>query len=163
MRIRDILDRRHIVLDVPSGSKAEILRVLAAPIAEYNEAIDHDALVDTLVQREQTSTTAIADGIAIPHGKLDIGKEVVCGFGRSLRGVDFQSVDGNPTHLFFVLISPEKHPSLHLRWLAHLAVMLKNPDFRKALLEAASVDAIVDVIDREEATLSKKEADAKST
>ena len=163
MHIRDILDPRHIVLDVPAGNKPEILRALAAPIAEHNKAIDHDSLVDILVQREETSTTAIADGIAIPHGKLDIGKEVICGFGRSLRGVDFQSVDGNPTHLFFVLISPERHPSLHLRWLAHLAVMLKNPTFRKALLEAASIDAIINVIDREETALSKKETDSKST
>ena len=65
--------------------------------------------------------------------------------------------------LTFVLISPEKHPSLHLRWLAHLAVMLKNPDFRKALLDATSIDAIIDVIDKEEVASSKKQPDPKST
>ena len=124
-----LLDDRRIVLDLPGGSKPEILGALVAPVCATHSQINPDALLEVLVRREQTSTTAIADGIAIPHGKMRLGEEVVCAFGRSPAGLDFHSVDGKPTHIFFLLVSPEDHPSLHLRWLAHLAVLLKNPGF----------------------------------
>ena len=111
----------------------------------------------------RTSTTAIADGIAIPHARLDTGDRVLCGFGRSSKGLDFQSVDGNPTQIFFVLVSPESHPSAHLRWLAHLAMMLKNPDFRRALIEAKTPEDVLSVIENEEKAIEKREASSEAT
>lgn len=150
MEIREILDTRRVVLDLRGSSKKEILSQLAAPVAASHPGVEHDALVEVLVKREATSTTAIADGIAIPHGKLDIGEEVLCAFGRSRDGLEFDSVDGSPTHLLFLLVSPETHPSLHLRWLAHLAVLLKSADFRQNLLDAESAEDVLKVIAAEE-------------
>jgi mannitol/fructose-specific phosphotransferase system IIA component (Ntr-type) len=115
------------------------------------------------VRREETSTTAIADGIAIPHGKLDIGEEVICGFGRSRAGLEFDSIDGKPTHLFFLLVSPESHPSLHLRWLAHLAVTLRDPQFRRALVVADTIEDVLAAFDREEDAQLKREASARGS
>lgn len=155
MRIRDILDPRRVVLDLTGANKQEILVRLSAPLIETHPQLDHAKLVDILVEREETSTTAIADGIAIPHGKMDIGDDVICAFGRSNDGIEFDSVDGNPTQLFFLLISPEKHPSLHLRWLAHLAVLLKNPLFRQNLLAAESAKDVLAVLDSEEESRAK--------
>jgi len=163
MRVRQILDPQHIVLDVTGSTKEEILRKLSRPIADSHPSIDHDTLLEVLVKREETSTTAIADGIAIPHGKLAIGEQVICGFGRSRKGVDFDSVDGNPTHIFFLLVSPESHPSLHLRWLAHLAVMLKSPDFRHQLVEAETAEDILATLDHAEEALDNKEASARGS
>jgi PTS system nitrogen regulatory IIA component len=163
MRIRDILDPRHIILDLKGTSKRDILRALSRPIAETRRSIDHDRLVDALVEREETSTTAIADGIAIPHGKLDLGEEVICGFGLSRKGLDFDSIDGNPTHLFFLLISPKSHPSLHLRWLAHLAVTLKDPEFRKTLVHANATEELLVAFDREEDSQTKREVPARGS
>jgi PTS system nitrogen regulatory IIA component len=124
-------------------------------VAQTHPALDHANLVRVLVEREETSTTAIADGIAIPHGKMAIGEEVICTFGRSREGLEFDSVDGNPTHLFFLLISPESHPSVHLRWLAHLAVLLKNPAFRRALIDAETDKDILAVLAAEEHARAK--------
>jgi PTS system nitrogen regulatory IIA component len=163
MRIRDILDPQAVVLDLKSGAKRDILRALSAPIARLHASIDHDRLVDVLAAREETSTTAIADGIAIPHGKVERGDDVICGFGLSREGVDFDSIDGNPTHLFFLLVSPGDHPSLHLRWLAHLAVMLKNPELRKRLVAAQSAEDVLGALEREEDDLAKKEPAARRT
>ena len=157
MRVRDILDPRRIVLTLQGDSKKDILTRLATTVADTHESIHRDRLVDVLVKREETSTTAIADGIAIPHGKMALGEEVVCAFGRSHEGLDFQSVDGKPTHLFFLLVSPESHPSLHLRWLAHLAVLLKNPDFRRSLLDAETLEDVLLAIDREEQARSAED------
>ena len=126
LRIRDILEPRRVQLHVAGSNKREILANLVAPIAATHPGIDSTALVETLLEREQTSSTAIADGIAIPHGRHAIGDKVVCAFGRNRDGVEFDSIDGLPTQIFFVLVSPESRPTLHLRWLAHLAVLLRN-------------------------------------
>ena len=160
MRIRDILDPARIVLDLAPGPKKAILTQLAETVAATHRSVDQSRLVDVLQKREETSTTAIADGIAIPHGKMALGEEVVCAFGRSQEGVDFQSVDGKPTHLFFLLVSPESHPSLHLRWLAHVAVLLKNPELRRALLDAKSAhDVLAAMAAEEEARTASQSAD----
>jgi len=160
VRIRDILDPARIVLDLAPGPKKAILTQLAETVAATHRSLDRDRLVDVLQKREETSTTAIADGIAIPHGKMALGEEVVCAFGRSQEGVDFQSVDGKPTHLFFLLVSPESHPSLHLRWLAHVAVLLKNPELRRALLDATSPhDVLAAMAAEEEARTASQSAD----
>ena len=150
MRIRDILDSRRVLLDLPGGSKPEILKILSTPVSQTHSSIDADHLLDVLVRREEISTTAIADGIAIPHGKMSLGNEVVCAFGRSFPGLDFQSVDGKPTHIFFLLVSPEDNAKLHLQWLAHLAGLLRNPEFRKALLTAETVEEVLAAIDAAE-------------
>ena len=163
MRIRDILNPQAVVLDLPSGSKRDILRALSAPVPHLHAHIDASRLLETLVAREETSTTAIADGIAIPHGKVEEGDDVICAFGLSREGVDFESIDGNPTHLFFLLVSPGKHPSLHLRWLAHLAVMLKNPELRKALVSAATPEDVLSALESEEVALAKKEPAVRRT
>jgi PTS system nitrogen regulatory IIA component len=150
LRIRDILDPGRVQLHVTGSNKREILRSLVESIATTHPRIDIDALVETLLDREQTSSTAIADGIAIPHGRHSVGDKVVCAFGRNREGLDFDSIDGSPTHIFFVLVSPETRPTLHLRWLAHLAVLLRNPEFRDALLLADSPEAVFAAIDRAE-------------
>lgn len=152
MRIREILDPHRIILDLHGKTKREILTELSRTVVETRPAIDHERLIEALLRREETSTTAIADGIAIPHGKLDFGEEVLCAFGRARAGVDFDSIDGNPTRLFFLLISPEVHPSLHLRWLAHLAVTLKSPVLRSALLTAETPEEVLKIFEREEET-----------
>ena len=161
MQIRDILDSRRIVLDLAGHSKKEILTVLATAVCDTHSGIPGDKLVDVLVKREETSTTAIADGIAIPHGKMELGnEEVICAFGRSTDGLDFQSVDGKPTQIFFLLVSPDSNPSLHLRWLAHLAVLLKNPELRGKLLEAAGADQILAAIQAEEEARAREATSA---
>ena len=150
LRIRDILEPRRVQLHVAGSNKREILANLVAPIAETHPGIDSTALVETLLEREQTSSTAIADGIAIPHGRHAIGDKVVCAFGRNRDGVEFDSIDGLPTQIFFVLVSPESRPTLHLRWLAHLAVLLRNSEFRAALLNADSPETVFSAIESAE-------------
>ena len=150
MRIRDVLDPRRVLLDLTGASKREILANLVATLAATHGSIDRAAMLETLLERENTSTTAIADGIAIPHGRQTIGQDVICVFGRSRAGLEFASIDGEPTHIFFMLLSPENQPTLHLRWLAHLAVVLRDESFRAALMAAASVDDVMAAIDAAE-------------
>ncbi len=150
LRIRDILDPKRAQLHVAGHSKREILTALVDPIAGTHPTIDIGALVESLLEREQTSSTAIADGIAIPHARHSAGDNVVCAFGRNRDGLDFDSIDGTPTRIFFVLVSPETRPKLHLRWLAHLCKLLANPEFRDTLLSADSPEAVIAAIEHAE-------------
>jgi mannitol/fructose-specific phosphotransferase system IIA component (Ntr-type) len=158
MRIHEILDARRVVLNLEGETKEEILRSLVEAVTSTHEGLDPVELLDALVKREDTGSTAIADGIAIPHGKLGIGEEVICAFGLSKRGLDFKSVDGKPSQLFFLLVSPENFPTRHLQWLAHIAVLLKNPDLRSSLLAASSPDDVLSIIEAEEANRDHESA-----
>lgn len=150
MRLATILAPACVVLDLQAGSKREVLAQLAAPLARLRSDINGAELLDSLVKREEASSTAIADGIAIPHAKIQTGSDVICCFGRSVAGFDFESVDGRPSQLFFVLVSPAADPSLHVRWLAHIAGLVGNPAVRRALLGASTAEQVLDVLGGEE-------------
>jgi PTS system nitrogen regulatory IIA component len=98
------------------------------------------------MERENLGSTGIGDNVAIPHGKLpNINNLYLC-FGRSLKGVNFDSMDGKPTHLFFLLMAPENSIGLHLKTLAKISRMLKNSTFRRNLMEAKDTEDIMKLL-----------------
>jgi len=103
-----------------------------------------------LQDREKISTTAIGEGVAIPHGKLPTVEKIWGLFARSLPGVDFASLDGEPTHLFFTLIAPQDAAADHLKALARISRLLKDPDLRQRLLAARSSQDLYDIIATED-------------
>src|SRR4051812_11029533 len=103
MKIVDFIREELILPDLRSKAKLDVLNELATHLAQAQNGVGKDDLVRVLVERERLASTAIGEGVAIPHGKLDaVGKLVAC-VGRARDGVDFDSMDGRPTHLFFVL------------------------------------------------------------
>lgn len=156
MRLSTILDPTCIVLDVGPGPRSDVLARLAAPIAALRPDLDGAAILAELERRERESSTAIADGIAIPHAKPDGRNVITAGFGRSPGGVDFESLDGKPTRLLVVLVSPASNPSLHVQWLAHVARVLADASTRRQLLAAASISDLFEVIRRREEILERE-------
>jgi nitrogen PTS system EIIA component len=136
MKILDILPERSIVPDLRGGTKLDVLTELAGVVAESGAGIAKSRLVDVLPSFSRSSSTAIGEGIAIPHGKLPNLEGVVAAFGRSREGVDFASLDGGPTRLFFLLVAPEDSSGAHLKALARVSRLLRNKEFRDRLLEA---------------------------
>jgi PTS system nitrogen regulatory IIA component len=122
--------------DLVGGTKGEVVRELAIHLARQHPEIDAEKLVDVLWERERLGSTAIGDGIAIPHGKLPGLNGVRGAFGRHRAGVDFESLDGNPTRLFFVLVAPEDSVGQHLKALARVSRLLKDSAFRDRLVGA---------------------------
>src|SRR5437763_15053810 len=116
---------------------------------EYRE-IYRERLIKSLEDRELLNSTALGDGVAIPHGKLPGLKRVLAAFGRSLAGVDFQSLDGKPTHLFFLLVAPEDSAGAHLKALARISRLLKEETFRRRLMEAPSARELFETIRTED-------------
>jgi mannitol/fructose-specific phosphotransferase system IIA component (Ntr-type) len=161
LRLSSILDPACIVLDVGSGPKPDILARLAAPIAKAHPDLDAAAILAELIRRENESSTAIADGIAIPHARPAHGTEVAATFGRAPKGVDFDSIDGRPTTVFVVLLSPVSQPELHVQWLSHVARVLSDADTRRRLLEAAGADEILAILDEREHAIEVTESGAR--
>src|SRR5437899_922781 len=133
MKITEILTPEMVVAQLRGGTKAEVLTELAETLCKQHKEIAFDRLLGVLNERERLGSTAIGDGIAIPHGKLRGITKILGVFGRSPGGVDFESLDGNPTHLFFLLVAPEDSASLHLKALARVSRLFKDAGFRQRL------------------------------
>ena len=117
-----------------------------ARIADINQ----EDLVRVLMERERLGSTGIGGGIGIPHGKLTGLESLVLSFGLSRKGVDFESMDGHPTHIFFLLITPENSTGIHLKLLAQISKLLKNDPFRDRLLHAVDDNEICRIIEEED-------------
>ena len=150
MKILDILNKDCIIPELHSRTKKEVLEELTKALSNCKANLDREALVEVLLERERLGSTGIGDGIAIPHGKIQDLDELILSFGRSTRGIDFDSMDGRPTHLFFLLIAPENSAGIHLRALAKISRLLKSAHFRKRLLEAKTVEELFQVIQEED-------------
>ncbi len=151
MKIEDILIESLVLPDLAARTKAEVLVELATAVASRNPEIERAKLVGALEERERLNSTALGDGVAIPHGKLPGIRRVFAAFGRSKAGMDFQSLDGKPTHLFFLLVAPEDSAGAHLKALARISRLLKDADFRNRLLAAPDANALWTIIRDEDA------------
>ena len=151
MKIADILSGDLIIPELTSKNKKEVLEELVSVIVKQNKLINKEELIEVLLEREQLGSTGIGDGIAIPHGKLkDIGA-LLASFGKSIDGVDFDSMDGKPTHLFFLLVAPENSAGIHLKALARISRLLKDSSFKQDLMEAKLKDDLFKtIIERDE-------------
>jgi nitrogen PTS system EIIA component len=151
MKITDILNPEMVLPELKGNTKSDVLHELAGYLASKHREIDPAALSAVLAERERLGSTAIGDGIAIPHGKLAGVNDIIGVFGRHVRGVDFDSLDGGPTHLFFLLVAPEDSASLHLKALARVSRLMKDPAFRERLSSAPDAAEIFRLIKEEDA------------
>ncbi len=150
MKLRDILISQCVLDHLVSTQKEPVLQELAACLSAQLEGVPQNEVYQILLDREKLGSTGIGNGVAIPHGKIAQLKHVVAAFGRSLEGIDFESQDNKPAHLFFVLLAPENAASLHLKALARLSRLLKDHDFRLRLLEAKASEDIYRIITEED-------------
>lgn len=150
MKIADLLSPKAIVASLNATSKREVLDELAKAVVSAHKELSHEQLLHTLLEREKLGSTGVGEGIAIPHGKMPGLPGIIIGFGRSLRGINFDAIDGRPVHLFFLLIAPEDSPGTHLKALARISRLLKDPAFRERLMKAESAEQLLEVIRAED-------------
>lgn len=149
MKILDVLSKEAVNVDLKATDKKGILDELVYPIAQLT-SISSEELVKVLIERERLGSTGIGGGIGIPHGKFKSLDSLMLGFGLSRRGVDFESIDGRPTHIFFLLLTPENSAGLHLKLLAQISRLLKNDDFKAKLTQCDSVEKVFEIIGSED-------------
>jgi PTS system nitrogen regulatory IIA component len=151
MKIVDLIKRDMVVPALQATDKRGILEELATYMAGHHPRIDRATLSKVLIEREQLASTAIGEGVAIPHGKLGAVGEIVACLGRARNGVEFDSMDGQPTYLFFVLVAPESSTGAHLKALARISRVFKDPEFRRRLLAADTGELMYNVVADEDA------------
>jgi nitrogen PTS system EIIA component len=146
MRLDQILKIEFINENLQARNKDEVLAELAETITKGGLKINTANIIDVLQQRERLGSTGIGDGVAIPHGKVGELEELIVSFGRSKAGVSYDSMDGKPVHLFFLLLAPENSAGQHLKALAKISKMLKADNFRKKLMEAKTRNDLYNII-----------------
>lgn len=145
MKLSEILPRDAIIPNLVSKDKKGVLEELAISVAPMIN-VGSDEIVRVLLEREQLGSTGIGGGIGIPHGKLATIKSIIVGFGLSRKGVEFDSLDRKPVHIFFLLITPENSSGSHLKVLAQISKLLKKDQFKESLIKAESIDEIQKII-----------------
>jgi PTS system nitrogen regulatory IIA component len=153
MKIMDILVRDAVVLDLGVRNKRDVLAEMANALAKVEPRIEADRLLEVLLEREALQSTGIGEGVAIPHGKLAGLDRLVASFARSSEGVDFESIDGQPTHHFFLLVVPEHSGGQYLKALARISRFFRDPAFRQQLTDAETLADVVAAIEEEDAKL----------
>lgn len=150
MRISEFLVTDAINLDLKSTSKRDVLMELLLPLQKAGKLSDAKKMVDVLMEREELGSTGIGGRIAIPHGKAPQVKELSAVLGISKAGVAFDALDGEPVNLFIALVAPEGSAGLHLKALARISSLLKDKNFKRALLAAPDKDEVLKLIHGEE-------------
>ncbi|MFH1248517.1 MAG: PTS sugar transporter subunit IIA [Candidatus Omnitrophota bacterium] len=152
MKIMDFLSKEAILVDMKSTKKEEAIKELVDSLITAGD-IDKSSktkLINALMERESLGSTAIGQGIAIPHAKSDSVTKLLAAFGLSKKGIDFDSLDGERVYIFFLLIAPLDSAGPHLKALARISRFLKDRYFRENLKGCADTKAIVDIISQED-------------
>lgn len=147
MKITELLTEKTILLNMAGRHKEEAIDELVEKLFLAGKISGQQEFKDAILKREQQSTTGIGDGIAIPHAKTKAVKEAAIVFGKSDLGVDYESLDGQPAHLFFMIAAPEGANNTHLEALARLSSILMKQDAREKLQKANAVKEVLEIID----------------
>ena len=150
VKIAEFLKAESVISDLTATSKGDVLKELSLSLGKSNPTVPAARLAGVLEEREKLGSTGIGEGVAIPHGKLAGLPTLSASFGLSKAGVDFDAIDGKRTHLFFALVAPENSAGLHLKALARISRLFKNPSFREAILAARGSEEIYSLIARED-------------
>ena len=152
MQIMDFLSKKAIVIDIKSSKKEEVIKELVDALINTGEIEKRcrNKLIEALMARESLGSTAIGQGIAIPHAKSDCVDKLIGAFGLSKKGVDFDSLDGELAYIFFLLVAPQDSAGPHLKALARISRLLKDKYFRDTLRNCSDEKAVIKIISEED-------------
>ena len=146
MKLEYVLNKDCIITNLREIEKREILEEMVEDLSEKVSGLNREELLELLLEREKLGSTGIGYGVAIPHAKMKGIRNILVSFARSKLGIDFQSTDEKPVHLFFLIVAPENATSSHLKILSEISRILRESGFRKKLLKARDADEIYRVI-----------------
>lgn len=150
MKIMDFLDKKAIAANLKATDKEGVIRELVDLLANAGDIKNKEDLIKSVLTRESLGSTGIGQGIGIPHAKTQSVKSLIAAFGLSQTGVNFESLDGEPVHIFFLLVAPEESAGPHLKALARISRMLKDKHFRDMLRKAKEEKDVLRIIQEED-------------
>ena len=146
MKISDILKKEHIIKELNSCDKKNVLDELSSFLEDEGEIANKESLLAALIEREKLGSTGIGENVAIPHAKISEIDKIITVFGRSKNGVEFESLDQKPVNFIFLVIAPENSTSQHLKALARISRLFKNPSLRESVLRTNEADQIYSIL-----------------
>ncbi len=147
MKLTQMLSVKDIHPNLAATDKLGVLKELVDLLAKNNKGVNPDTVLRVLLDREKLGSTGMENGVAIPHGKVDSISELLVCFGRSEAGIPFDSLDGKPAHLFFLLVAPTDSIGTHLSALARISNLLNDEAARKQLVAATEAKSLYTIIE----------------
>lgn len=142
MNLSEFLTDEYIIIDTKGHTKFQIIEELMECIGKSDKVTDKELALNDIIDRERYLSTGLEHGLAVPHGKSKAVTELIMCFGISKEGVDFDSLDGKPAQLIFLLLSPKDTSGPHIQALAKITRKMKNEDIRKQLINADSIETV---------------------
>ena len=150
MKIVPYVTEDRVISELQGTDKLSVLREFSERLVKPCGGASAEHIAQILLDREKMESTGIGDGIAIPHGRMKGLKDFVLSFGRSTKGIDFESSDHKPAHLFFLVLAPENSAAANLQLLSRIVTLLKDHSFKKRLMEAHSPKELFQIISDED-------------
>lgn len=158
MKIQDVLNKNVMLFDLQATDKEGVINEMVQSLVDNGVVTDFETFKTGIMNREAQTSTGLGDGIAMPHSKNEAVKEATVLFAKSNKGVDYASLDGQPTDLFFMIAAPEGANDTHLAALAELSKYLMKPGFADKLRQASTPDQVIAAFDAEEQEAAVEEA-----
>ena len=146
MKISDILKKEHVIKELNSCDKKNVLDELSSFLEDEGEITSKENLLTALIEREKLGSTGIGENVAIPHAKISEIDKIITVFGRSKNGVEFEALDQKPVNFIFLVIAPENSTSQHLKALARISRLFKNASLRESVLRTNEADQIYSIL-----------------
>ena len=150
LKISDYLKPEAIIMEIKAKEKIAAINELVDHMVAKKLVSDGKEFIKALAKRENLESTGIGDGIAIPHARTDAVEDLILAFARSPKGIDFSSIDGKPSHIIFLIASPEGKKSEYIMALAKLSRLLRKHPVRELLRDAENPKEIMDIIKKNE-------------
>jgi len=150
MKVLDLLNNNYIIPDLKGESKEDVINELIDLFKDDQRVIDLEKVRDAVLEREKIMSTGVGKGFAIPHGKTNAVNDILAAFGKSNRPIEYDSLDGHPVNLVFLLVGKDNLVSKHIKLLSRISRMMNKDEFRDKLIQAKTSDEILDIFRKEE-------------
>ena len=154
MKVYELLETKNILTEFNSENKNDVINELVDLLKGDEHVVDLEEIRKCVFEREEKMSTGVGKGFAIPHGKTNSVTDILAAFGKSEAPIEYNSLDGEPVHLVFLLIGKENLLAKHIKLLSRISRLMNNEEFRKKLIEADSREAILKIFQEEEQSYS---------
>jgi fructose-specific phosphotransferase system IIA component len=150
MKVLDLLNKNCVIANLKGQTKDEVINELIDVFKDDPRVIDLEKVRDAVVEREKIMSTGVGKGFAIPHGKTNAVNDILAAFGKTNNPIEYDSLDGHPVYLVFLLVGKDNLVSKHIKLLSRISRMMNKDDFREKLIKANTSEEILEIFKKEE-------------
>jgi len=154
MKVHELLDIKYILTEFKSENKDDVISELVDLLEGDSRIVNLEEVRKCVFEREEKMSTGVGKGFAIPHGKTNFVTDILAAFGKSETPIEYNSLDGEPVHLVFLLIGKENLVAKHIKLLSRISRLMNNEEFRKKLINASSKESVLKMFEDEEQSYS---------